>query len=455
MTNMTLANIAAACGGIYHGEESAKTKEVTSITTDSRKAEEGCLFIAIKGERSDGHDYIRQVYDKGALCVLSEHELESCLQPYIQVDSSLEAIKKIAEFYRSQLSITVIGITGSVGKTSTKEMVAGVLSEKFQTLKTLGNFNNELGLPLTIFRLTDDDEVAVLEMGISDFGEMHRLSKIAKPDICMITNIGTCHLENLGDRSGVLRAKTEIFDYMNENGSVLLNGDDDQLQKVRSVYGKCITTFGLNEHCNIYADRIEPMGLSGTKCVIHTPQGNFTTIIPIPGDYMVRNALAATAAGLEMGMELYEIKAGIEKAEALAGRNKVIRTTNFAIIDGCYNANPMSMKASVDLLCLAEGKKVAILGDMGELGEKEKSLHYEVGEYVGRSAVDILLCVGELSKEMERGFHTVRPDAYCMHYDTVDDFIAKIPDELCFGDSILIKASHFMKFERILDALKM
>ena len=206
MKNMTLGNIADACGGTYHGTEAAKEKTIAEITTDSRKAGKDSLFVAIKGERVDAHKFIPAVFKQGALCVISEQELEAPAGAYIQVDSSLQAIKDIAEFYRKQLDIKVVGITGSVGKTSTKEMIASVLSEKYRVLKTLGNFNNELGLPLTVFRLREEDEIAVLEMGISHFGEMHRLSKIARPDICVITNIGQCHLEFLGDRDGFLKA---------------------------------------------------------------------------------------------------------------------------------------------------------------------------------------------------------------------------------------------------------
>lgn len=452
MKNMTLANIAAACGGIYHGSEELKNIEVTEITTDSRKVSKGSLFVAICGARSDGHDYIPGAFGQGAVCAVSEKELPDSPGAYIQVASSLEAVKKIAAFYRRQLSLTVIGITGSVGKTSTKEAVAGILSQRYRVLKTPGNFNNELGLPLTIFGLTEEDEVAVLEMGISDFGEMHRLSEIARPDICLITNIGTCHLEKLGDRDGVLRAKSEIFDFMNPAGAILLNGEDDKLLTVTGG-GRPVVFFGMDSRSGIYADSIESMGLKGTKCRIHTPEGTFETIIPIPGEYMVNNVLAGTAAGLELGMELYEIKAGIEKMQGLDGRNKIINTGHFTVIDGCYNANPMSMKASIDLLCLAKTKKVAILGDMGELGERERELHYEVGRYAGESQVDILLCAGTLAKEIERGFHEAKPSHYSVCYDTVEELIEKLPVELCHGDSVLVKASHFMDFTRVLKAV--
>lgn len=452
MKNMTLANIAAACKGVYHGSEELKNIEVTEITTDSRKVSKGSLFVAIRGARSDGHDFISGIYEQGAVCAISERALPDNQGAYIQVKSSMEAVGKIAAFYRSQLSLTVIGITGSVGKTSTKETVAGVLSQRYRVLKTLGNFNNELGLPLTIFRLTEEDEIAVLEMGISDFGEMHRLSEIARPDICIITNIGTCHLEKLGDRDGVLRAKTEIFDFMNPDGIALLNGEDDKLLTIAGGE-RLVKFFGKSVRSDVYADSIESLGLNGTRCHIQTPRGAFEAIIPIPGQYMINNVLAGTLAGLELGMELHEIKAGIEKMQALDGRNKIIHTGHFTVIDGCYNANPMSMKASVDLLCLANTRKVALLGDMGELGENEAKLHYEVGRYVGGSQVDILLCAGKLAKEIERGFCEVRPASYSVCYDTVEQLIERLPEELCHGDSILVKASHFMDFTRVLNAV--
>ena len=301
---MTLANIAAACGGTYHGNEEDQNKEVLSITTDSRKAEPGCLFIAIRGERVDGHDFVDSVFEKDALCVLSEQELPEAKGNYILTESTLQAIKDIAEFYRQQLSAKVVGITGSVGKTSTKEMIASVLSEKYRVLKTLGNFNNELGLPLTVFRLTEEDEIAVLEMGISDFGEMHRLSKIARPDICVMTNIGQCHLEFLHDRDGILRAKSEIFDFIAEDGKIVLNGDDDKLSTLHEVKGIAPTFFGLESGREICADELVSKGLRGTVCQIHTPQGNISVHVPLPGRHMVMNALAGTAVGLELGLSL-------------------------------------------------------------------------------------------------------------------------------------------------------
>ena len=229
MKEMSLNQIARACGGTYVGDESKKGLEVSGVVIDSRKVEPGYLFIALKGERVDGHSFIPAVFAKGAACVLCEQAPDHPTGPYILVESCLNALKSLAEYYRSTLSIPIVGITGSVGKTSTKEMIAAVLEQKYHVLKTEGNFNNEIGLPLTIFRIREEHEAAVLEMGISDFGEMTRLGRMAKPNICVFTNIGLCHLENLKDRDGILKAKTEMLNEAQPGAQVILNGDDDKL----------------------------------------------------------------------------------------------------------------------------------------------------------------------------------------------------------------------------------
>lgn len=453
MKNMTLGNIAAACGGIYHGTEAAKEKTIAEITTDSRKAGKDSLFVAIKGERVDAHKFIPAVFEQGALCVISEQELADPAGAYIQVDSSLQAIKDIAEFYRKQLDIKVVGITGSVGKTSTKEMIASVLSEKYRVLKTLGNFNNELGLPLTVFRLREEDEIAVLEMGISHFGEMHRLSKIARPDICVITNIGQCHLEFLGDRDGVLKAKTEIFDYLAPAGTIVLNGDDDKLATLQEVKGIQPVFFGIDSDRMISATQIHSLGLKGIACRICTGQGDFDVTIPIPGYHMVYNALAGTAVGLSLGMTTEEIKRGIEKLESLSGRFHIIETDNYTVVDDCYNANPVSMKASLKVLGDALGRKVAILGDMGELGENEQQLHEEVGVAAGQQGIQMLICVGALSEGMAKAAKETNPQMEVIHKQTLKEAISSLPQYLKQGDTILVKASHFMHFEKIVEVL--
>lgn len=453
MKNMTLGNIAAACSGIYYGTEEAKEKTIADITTDSRKAGKDSLFIAIRGEKVDAHRFIPAVFEQGALCVVCEQAPKHPAGAYILVESTLQAIRDIAEFYRKQLDMKVVGITGSVGKTSTKEMIASVLSEKYRVLKTLGNFNNELGLPLTVFRLREEDEIAVLEMGISNFGEMHRLSKIARPDICVITNIGQCHLEFLGDRDGVLRAKSEIFDYMAEDGIIILNGDDDKLATLHEVKGITPVFFGIDSDRKIHAENIHSLGLKGIACTICTGQETFDVTIPAPGYHMVYNALAGTAVGLSLGMTPEEIKRGIEKLETLSGRFHIIETGDYTVVDDCYNANPVSMKASLRVLHDALGRKVAILGDMGELGEKERQLHEEVGAEAGRQDIQLLICVGALSEHMVKAAKETNPQMKAVHMDTLEEALEEIPGLLQKGDTILVKASHFMHFEKIVEVL--
>jgi len=461
MKGMTLAAIAKACNGIYYGPKDNKDKTVSGVTIDSRKVEKGSLFIAIKGERSDGHDYFESVYEKGALCCITEKELANENHPYIKVESSLQAIKDIAQYYRSVLDVKVIGITGSVGKTSTKETIAAVIAKKYSVLKTLGNFNNEIGLPLTIFRLTQEDEVAVLEMGISDFGEMTRLTKIAKPDICVITNIGLCHLENLKSRDGILEAKTEIFKSMATDGSVVLNGDDDKLVTIHKVNGKAPYFFGIDNQCEYFADGIENLGLDGMKATIHCGVDEaFEVVIPIPGHHMVYNALAATVVGKVLGLSKEEIKAGIESLESLSGRNHIIKKNGFTIIDDCYNANPVSMKASIDVINTAISRKVCILGDMFELGIDERKLHYQVGEYLASKEINILITVGSLAKEISDAVEKMNQLAsngsnICQvrHFNTRDEMLLELKNIIHAGDTILVKASHGMEFSKVVENL--
>ena len=454
MKNMSLIRIAHVCGGTYYGEEKKKDMEVSGITTDSRTVEKGFLFIAIQGKRVDGHSFISAVFEKGALCVLSERELEDAKGPYILVKSSLAAIKALAKYYRKQLDIKVVGITGSVGKTSTKEMIASVLAQKYCVLKTLGNFNNELGLPLTVFRLREEHEIAVLEMGISNFGEMHRLSEIACPDVCVITNIGQCHLEFLHDRDGILKAKSEIFDFIAPDGKIVLNGDDDKLSTLHEIKGIQPAFFGIETRQELYADQLENLGLRGIRCRIHVGDQSFSVDIPIPGYHMVQNALAATGVGLALGLSLAQIRDGIEQLEAISGRFHLIETEDYTIIDDCYNANPVSMKASLTALQDGLCRKVAILGDMGELGENEKLLHREVGRYAADLDIDLFLCVGSLSQEIAEGIREKDRGRDVREFQTVKELLEVLPDMLQKKDTILVKASHFMKFEQIVSYLE-
>ena len=454
MKGMTIRAMTQACHGIYHGDEGAVDIEISAITTDSRKIQKNGMFIAICGEKSDGHDYIGKCFDDGALCCISERELPGESRPYIQVESSLTALKQLAAYYRQQLDIKVVGITGSVGKTSTKETIASVLAQKYKVKKTQGNFNNEIGLPLTVFTLEESDEIAVLEMGISDFGEM----TIACPDVCVITNIGWCHLENLKTRDGILKAKTEIFKSMNPDGTVILNGDDDKLVTIKDVYDKKPVFFGIENKCGIYAENIVNNGLEGMTariCNVNTADNinDFDVHIPVAGIHMVYNSMAAAAVGAVFGLTSKEIADGIANMETLAGRNHIIRTDSLLILDDCYNANPVSMKSSIDVLASSKGRKVAILGDMFELGEEEKQLHYGVGEYFKNKNIDVLITVGELSKNIAAGVRTV--SACDVHsYNTKDELEKDFTKLLKKGDNILVKASHGMQFTKIVDSLE-
>ena len=362
-------------------------------------------------------------------------------------------MKDIAEFYLKQLQIPVVGITGSVGKTSTKEVIASVLAQKYNTLKTQGNFNNELGLPLTIFRLRDEHEMAVLEMGISDFGEMHRLAKIARPNTCVITNIGLCHLEFLKSRDGILKAKTEIFDYLQSDDHIILNGDDDKLVTVQETKGIKPVFFGVENHQGIWADKIKPEGLKGISCCIHAGEESFSVLIPVPGKHSVYNALAATAVGLTYGLTIEEIRKGIESLQSVSGRFHIIEAPNYTVIDDCYNANPISMKASLDVLTDALGRKVAILGDMGELGADERKMHKEVGKHAAEKEIDVLLCVGELSKDMADAAGEVNSKTQVRHFADKEALMKELPEILEKGDTVLVKASHFMEFGEIVEKL--
>ncbi|MBO4901785.1 MAG: UDP-N-acetylmuramoyl-tripeptide--D-alanyl-D-alanine ligase [Lachnospiraceae bacterium] len=497
MKELTLQNIAKACRGQLHlyfeGQDPSGDAEVTGVVIDSRKVEPGNLFVATRGERVDGHSFIPQVWEKGALCVITEEDLadsafikDGIRGNYIVVESSFQALKDLAKFYRSVLDITVIGVTGSVGKTSTKEMIASVLSKQFRVQKTAGNFNNEVGLPLSIFSLQDEHEVAVLEMGISDFGEMTRLGDIAKPDHCVITNIGPCHLEFLGDLDGVLRAKTEIFQNRNRDGAVILNGNDEKLRTIRDVDGTKPLFFGschseeekraqkektAEQILDIYATDIVSFGLEGTGCMVHTPSGDFPVRVPLPGIHMVDNALAATAVGLTLGMDLSAIRDGISSVEGMSGRSHLIHTPDYLLVDDCYNANPKAMRAAIDLLQNAQGRKVAILGDMFELGGDSGEMHASVGEYA-KDKVDVLICCGTLSKQMYEAAKDGTQKTFW--FETREELIKEIRRErqlmaapidwssepektmglLETDDTILIKASHGMGFSELLEVLQ-
>ncbi|MBQ1452711.1 MAG: UDP-N-acetylmuramoyl-tripeptide--D-alanyl-D-alanine ligase, partial [Ruminococcus sp.] len=320
-------------------------------------------------------------------------------------------------------------------------------SQKFKTHKTQGNLNNELGVPLTLLSMPEDTEAAVIEMGISGFGEMTRLAKMAQPTICVLTIIGCCHLENLGDRDGVLKAKTEMFDYAKEGAAFILNGDDDKLSTVKDVRGTKPIFFGLDKSNRYYAESIENNGEGGVSCTLCFDDTRLDVTIPAIGSYMVSNALAAVAAGKLLGLSDEQLKNGVEAYKTVGSRANVINTGKLRIIDDCYNANPTSVKASLDTLKNFEGRKVAILGDMKELGSNELALHYDTGAYAKEIGIDRVLSVGPLAKELARGAEDV-------WFESIDALLPELPDLLKDGDTVLVKASHSMHFENIVENLK-
>ena len=458
MNGLTLKHIAASCGGrLVGGNEDL---EIAGAVMDSRLIEKDFLFFAIKGERVDGHDFIPQAMEKGAACAVCERTPKMPDVPYILVEDVQGAMQDIAAFYREKLSIPIVGITGSVGKTSTKEFVAAVLAQKYCVLKTQGNYNNELGVPLTLFRIKEEHEAAVVEMGINHFGEMRRLSRMAAPDIVVMTNIGDCHLEALGSRAGILKAKSEIFDFSKKDGTVVLNGDDEMLRTIREVNKKTPVMYGKNENNDCYATNIRSKGLFGTEAVIHMPSGSFEAQIPLPGEHMVYNALAAAAVGEALGLSTEEIRAGIAAVEATAGRSNLIQGRDIVIIDDCYNANPFSMRAAIDLLAEADTRKVAILGDMFELGENAEALHGEVGRYAAERGIDVVVCVGELSAAMakaagrEADSGASEKSIAVRHYAGKKELFEELEKLLKPGDTVLVKASHGMGFAEVVERLK-
>jgi len=417
MKALTIENMCRACGGELIGN-AADDREASCVVIDSRKMEPGGVFIATKGEQVDGHSFIPQVFENGALAVVCEEAPADAAGPCIVVRDSFKALTAIAAFYRKQLSCRFIGITGSVGKTSTKEMTAAVLGQKYKVLYTEGNYNNEIGVPLTILRIREDHECAVVEMGINHFGEMSRLTALVHPDIALITTIGECHLEALHDRDGVLKAKTEIFEGMSDDGIAVLNGEDD---KLRTVSRKGTVFYSLDD------------GLDTSF---------------IPGRHMQLNAHGAAAVGRLLGVDDDKITEGLKGFQAMKGRGGIVKCPDYNVIDDCYNANPTSVKASIDMLCetFASGR-VAILGDMFELGKNEAAFHASVGAYAKEKGVEELIAVGALSKNMAEAFGDVR------YYESTDALIAALPGMDLKGKNILVKASHGMHFEKVIEAL--
>lgn len=452
MKQMTLEEIAAACHGrLVKVSENDEKKAVTDISIDSRNIKEGFLYIPIKGQRFDGHDFIESTAEAGAVCTLTETEKDGLSIPQIVVSSTSAALRDIAEYYRSIFkNVKVIGISGSSGKTSTKEMIYSVLSEHFRVMKTEGNLNNEIGVPKTLFRLNDEYEAAVVEMGINHFGEMTNLAKMVRPDIAVITNIGCAHLEFLGSRDGILKAKTEMLPFISENGIAVLNGDDDKLCTVDSVETRF---FGMNENNSVKISDIKTCGIEGTEFTLTDGENCIKAFVPALGNHMVMNAAAAYTIAHRLGMTNEEIIRGIRNFKNIDGRFNVIKTEKYTLINDCYNANPESVKASLGVLGKLEGRRVAVLADMKELGENEEKMHISTGE-LAADMVDVLICIGPLAKFIKEGADKTGKGILTYHFDKNDDALAKISSVLKENDTVLIKGSHSMNLSEITEYLK-
>ncbi|MDO4983849.1 MAG: UDP-N-acetylmuramoyl-tripeptide--D-alanyl-D-alanine ligase [Eubacteriales bacterium] len=445
MKYFTVSDIAKITGGTLTGEGNA---EVGAIVVDSRNVKKGDLFAAFKGEKSDGHDYIPTAFEKGASCCLAERIPEGVRGSVIVVDNVQSAIEKIGKACREKLNIPVIGVTGSVGKTTAKEMVWAVLSQRFNTLKTEGNHNNQIGVPMTLSRIEREHEAAVVELGISGFGEMRLLSSMARPTAALFTYIGHAHLEFLHDLDGVFAAKTEMLENMDEDALTVINGDDEKLRQL--AYRKNLISFGLNENNDVRAENIKACTDGTTECTILYGERKIDVKIPAYGQHMVYAALEGAAVGFAMGLSGEEIKNGIESYQTVGRRGAVTDTGFITVIDDCYNANPDSMKCAVDSLMRMSGRHVCVVSDMRELGENSEEMHRQVGKYMAEKGVELVLSCGPMSRFLceESGERAV----WFEEKQTLIDSLEKYTEK---GDCVLVKASLGMHLENAAEALKM
>ncbi len=445
MIPMTLREITDAVGGSFHGDAALFEATVADIVIDSRLATAGALYIPIKGERFDGHDFIDAAIDNGALCVLSARALDN--RPYILVSDTLLALQQVAGHYRDKFDIPVVGITGSVGKTSTKEMIASVLSSKFSVLKNVGSFNNQTGVPLTLLRLDEAHEVAVVEMGTNHFGEIAALTKIVKPLLCVFTNIGVAHIEFFGSREGILQGKCEMLAGMQSGGSVIVNGDDDMLVRIPDAM-----RFGFGEGCELRATNVIDRGLDGMTFDAIWHDESVHVNVPSPGRHSVSNALAAMAVGLKLGMHLKELAEGVEAFAAPAGRMNIRRTDTLTVLDDSYNANPNSVMAAIDVLEKVQGRRVCVLGDMLELGAQSDEFHEVAGMYAAIHGIDLIVCVGPNSEQTFMGAHALAPSR-ARYFETQETLLDILPLLVRDHDTILVKASRGMHLEKTVEML--
>ena len=449
MIPCTVREICAAVGGtLLQGEGSAL---ITGVTTDSRAVSAGQLFIPLTGERFDGHAYIGSALSSGAAGCLTARTPETLLpgKLYVQVADTRLALKALAAWYRSRFTLPVVQITGSAGKTTTKEMVAAVLSRRYDTLKTQANFNNDIGTPLTLLGLAPQHQAAVIETGMNHFCEIRYLGEMVRPDIAVITNVGDAHIENLGNtRQGILRAKCEIFQHLSPDGIAVLNGDDPLLNTV--ALPQTILRCGRGENCNVRVTDVDDRGIEGIACTVTTARASYRLTAASPGSFMIYPMAMAAAIGEALGLTGEEIAAGVAAYVPTGSRMHLIRLPEGRLlIDDCYNANPQAMEEALKLLAVTPARRrAAVLGDMGELGELTVSAHRAIGVLTGELHLDSVIAIGEKA----RNIASAAPNA--RWYASVDDAMPVIRAAFTEGTAVLVKASHAMHFENIVKELE-
>ena len=456
MEPMTIREIMEAVGGSLLGEFGDLNRAVSRVETDSRTIHPGSLFIPLVGERFDGHAYINAALEGGAAGCFTQRERDSYLPGkfYIKVKSTHRALRDLAKYYKQKFPIPVVAITGSVGKTTTKDMVAAVLGEKYNVLKTEGNLNNDIGVPMTLLRLKPEHQIAVLELGMNHAGEIDYLSAMVEPDVVLMTNIGDSHIEHFGSREKILEAKSEIFHYAKAHAPAVINGDDPLLNTLPGKLDHPFIRVGSAQGLDYRAVDLASDGKSRISCKVETPDGDFPVEIPALGDHMIYPTLMAAAVGQHFGLTAQEIADGVLHFAPTKMRMNILhRGEGITILNDTYNANPQSMRAAVEVLSNAKGEyKVAVLGDMFELGPLAPALHAGIGEYLAKAGIHCLVAVGELSKHI---YDAAKAAGVPVCWHCADKAEAKpVLDSVVRPHAtILVKASRGMALEELVEYL--
>ena len=448
MTGCTVKELCAAVGGTLLQESGAV---VTEVSTDSRSIPAGALFVPLAGERFDGHDYLDAALESGAAGCLTARKPASLLQDkfYIQVSDTLEALKALASWYRAKFDIPMVQVTGSAGKTTTKEMIAAVLNQHFSTLKTQANFNNAIGTPLTLLNLSPAHQAAVIETGMNHFGEIRYLGEMVRPTVAVITNVGDAHIENLGGtRQGILQAKCEIFENLQPVGLAVLNGDDELLSGLALPFETVLC--GRHERCGVRVTNVAEHGIEGVTCTVTTKRDVYEVSIPSPGAYMIYPAAMAIAIGEHLGLTKVELLSGIAAYRPVGSRMHLVRCSgDRIIIDDCYNANPQAMAEALRILAQTEHpRRMAVLGDMGELGDLTEQAHRDMGTLARTLGLNTVVAIGPKAKAIQEA----DPDA--LWFPTVTEALPAIRAAFTAGTAVLVKASHAMHFTDIVKDLE-